>query len=287
LGDFLDIPVKQYSSGMFMRLAFSIVIHLDANIILLDEVFSVGDVSFREKCNKKILNLKNTGATILFVSHDITSVSQLCSKILLIDDGKVIDINTNETILKKYIEHGFCKKNNATDVSLFKVVKSFEIYTYTYTITEFKSKEIKCPIILKLFNSDLDGNFNCNNEFIIGLEYKKSEDSNYLVPIINLKYYLSSNMDISFNPLIYNESFKVNFISELSINVFCKIPPHFLNSGLFFISIFFIDENSKSVLQFENFATFKISYNKDSLKSIFYDGNFSGAMTPRVEWEFF
>jgi ABC-type polysaccharide/polyol phosphate transport system ATPase subunit len=89
LEDFIDLPVRTYSSGMFVRLGFAVATHLRTDVLLLDEVFAVGDEAFARKCTAKIFELKATGATIVFVSHDAASVEQLCERAVLLKSGRV------------------------------------------------------------------------------------------------------------------------------------------------------------------------------------------------------
>ena len=87
IGDFISQPVKNYSSGMFARLAFAVAINVEPDILIVDEALSVGDVFFQNKCFKKFEELRSQGITILFVSHDIGSVKQMCSRVLWIERG--------------------------------------------------------------------------------------------------------------------------------------------------------------------------------------------------------
>jgi len=87
--DFLETPVKRFSSGMEVRLAFSVAIHLKPSVLLVDEVLSVGDASFRKKSLQKIRDFSNAGGTILFVSHNMITVASLCNKALVIEDGQI------------------------------------------------------------------------------------------------------------------------------------------------------------------------------------------------------
>jgi len=90
IGDFIDQEVKHYSSGMFMRLAFSVAIHVDLDILLVDEVLSVGDAPFREKCRARIKELAETGVTMLVVSHDMKMVEELCERGIVIRRGRKV-----------------------------------------------------------------------------------------------------------------------------------------------------------------------------------------------------
>jgi ABC-type polysaccharide/polyol phosphate transport system ATPase subunit len=90
LEEFIDVPVRTYSAGMYMRLGFSVAAHLDPDVLLLDEVFAVGDESFQRKCMSKILDLKNRGRTLLFVSHSAPAVERLCERAILLSAGEVV-----------------------------------------------------------------------------------------------------------------------------------------------------------------------------------------------------
>ena len=91
LGNFIDIPVKNYSSGMYMRLGFSVAVHLDPEILLADEILSVGDIGFQEKCHAKIGELQKAGMTLLFVSHSPEQVKRFCPKFIKLDKGYIVD----------------------------------------------------------------------------------------------------------------------------------------------------------------------------------------------------
>jgi lipopolysaccharide transport system ATP-binding protein len=100
LEDFIDLPVRTYSSGMYMRLGFAIAAHIEANVLLLDEVFAVGDEAFQRKCFGKIFDFKQKGGTIVFVSHDASAVERLCDRAILLKDGlKYFDGPTHDAIV--------------------------------------------------------------------------------------------------------------------------------------------------------------------------------------------
>jgi ABC-type polysaccharide/polyol phosphate transport system ATPase subunit len=98
---FIDLPVRTYSSGMYMRLGFAVAAHIQADVLLLDEVFAVGDEEFQRKCFGKIYEFKQRGGTIVFVSHDAASVERLCERAVLLRDGRVeLDGSTQEAIAR-------------------------------------------------------------------------------------------------------------------------------------------------------------------------------------------
>jgi ABC-type polysaccharide/polyol phosphate transport system ATPase subunit len=101
---FIDVPVKRYSSGMYVRLGFSITAHLDPDILLLDEVLAVGDMAFQDKCKKRIGELHRRGTTLVFISHDLTAVRNLCQRVLLLQHGEILAAGPPDEIIRKYTE---------------------------------------------------------------------------------------------------------------------------------------------------------------------------------------
>lgn len=134
ISKFLDTPVKRYSSGMYMRLAFAIAAHLDPEILLVDEVLAVGDVEFQKKCLGKMKEINKQGRTVIFVSHNMNAIEQLCTKCTLLDNGsmKMIDNNVRN-VIKMYLfgnkgvknKSIWVNRNNEYNNQFFKPLKLF------------------------------------------------------------------------------------------------------------------------------------------------------------------
>jgi len=121
IGDFIDQPVKSYSSGMFVRLAFAVQAHIDASIIIIDEALAVGDIFFRQKCYARLQQLKESGAAILLVTHAMTEVEQFCEKAVLLEQGvQKFWGDAKEATKHYYLLHQSKEINNG----LFKVIDS-------------------------------------------------------------------------------------------------------------------------------------------------------------------
>jgi len=100
---FIDTPVKRYSSGMYVRLAFAVAAHLDPEILVVDEVLAVGDAEFQKKCLGKMGDVAGEGRTVLFVSHNMAMIETLCTSSILLDDGKLIEFSNTEEVIEIYL----------------------------------------------------------------------------------------------------------------------------------------------------------------------------------------
>ena len=103
LGEFIDNPVRTYSSGMYMRLAFSVAINVDAEILLIDEILSVGDQHFQEKCYNKMTELKEQGKTMVFVTHSLDVVKKLCTRAVWLYNGEIKMDGDTEQVVDEYV----------------------------------------------------------------------------------------------------------------------------------------------------------------------------------------
>ena len=103
LEEFIDSPIRTYSSGMYMRLAFSVAINVEAEILLIDEILSVGDANFQAKCFRKMQELKDSGITIVIVSHDLHTMEKLCNKVIWIESGKIKENGNADIVISKYL----------------------------------------------------------------------------------------------------------------------------------------------------------------------------------------
>lgn len=122
IGDFVYQPVKNYSSGMFARLAFAVAINVEPDILIVDEALSVGDVFFQSKCFAKFEQLRENGTTILFVSHDLGSIRQMCSRVLWLEKGQQKLFGETQEVCKQYINQQFIKENSLKEAKKYNTV---------------------------------------------------------------------------------------------------------------------------------------------------------------------
>jgi lipopolysaccharide transport system ATP-binding protein len=104
VGDFIDTPVKRYSSGMYLRLAFSVAAHLEPEILVVDEVLAVGDIAFQRKCLGKMGDVAGSGRTVLFVSHNLAAVKSLCQRACMLEHGRLVADGAVDAVLSRYLQ---------------------------------------------------------------------------------------------------------------------------------------------------------------------------------------
>jgi len=300
LNDFIDIQIKFYSSGMFMRLAFAVISHMNADIFLLDEVFSVGDSRFRLKSQKKIIDLKNEGKTILFVSHNLTSVKWLCDTFIHLENGQIKTLGKDINVITNYLhgEHWETTKKNSSELaseqadnrtlkkadSAIAYSKNNEGGKLVSLINDSSNPTLASPITISCYTSKDHLHWGIEDTIYISCEYETKGDLE-IFPSFNL---LDSQLHnfIGINPFYNtNDSVDLSQIHQNKVGLVCKIPPYFLNNGSFYISFILSDQESKHVYTYDNIIQFKVLYQKDLKLSKNYNGRYSGALMPKLEWE--
>jgi len=119
LADFIDTPVKRYSTGMYARLGFSVAAHVDPDILIVDEVLSVGDIVFQNRCLEKMNEIIRSGATVIFVSHNLRAIAELCPRSVLLEHGKVTAAGPSQEVLRSYLESSGKEGRRARSKELF------------------------------------------------------------------------------------------------------------------------------------------------------------------------
>lgn len=185
LGEFIDNPVRTYSSGMYMRLAFSVAINVDADILLVDEILSVGDASFQAKCYNKMQQIKNEGTTIVIVSHDTGSIERLCDRAIWIDEGvkRLDDIPHDvialylDKIMNKNVSNPKNKKNNIEKEYEPNSNKTNETNNKNTNRTGNRYIEIMDVKMICAETNDEQYNFKPEDKVKISIRYKKNNEN--------------------------------------------------------------------------------------------------------------
>jgi len=222
---FIDTPVKRYSSGMYVRLAFAVAAHLDPEILVVDEVLAVGDAEFQKKCLGKMGDIsKKEGRTVLFVSHNMGAVRQLCGNCISLNEGKIIEIGNTEKVVANYLS----KINKYSDTSerVFKIDEKKDFQVVSVRLRNNKNEivsEFECDEEIKI-------EFECISRnpipFLYGFLQVSNSES---IPVI-----VSDSKEFSENPF--------NNMLEGNHKVIVNIPRRILGVGKYSIYINFASQ---------------------------------------------
>ena len=262
----IDTPVKRYSSGMFVRLAFAVAAHLDSDILIADEVLAVGDADFQKKALGKMQDLSTgEGRTVFFVSHNMGNIMGLCNKGLILEKGKIINESDNiDKLISDYLH------NSTKKLSSYSWINSGEIRNVNFT-----------PIKLQLEEEDgtiPTTNISANKKYKIKLEFEVKE----LNPMIDFGFTV---VDTSGSTvfLAYPWDYDANYKPHIGINiVYFTIPKNILNVREYYISLFSSIRNREYLI---DPLAHTVSITINVTKKI-YGTKSSGVVSPLLEWSF-
>lgn len=254
---FLETPVKRYSSGMYVRLAFAVAAHLEPDILIVDEVLAVGDAEFQKKCLGKMKeDTTKTGRTVIFVSHNLQAISNLCSKAIWLEKGQVCANGEVKSVVNKYLG----SENKKTWKQEFTIIKEapgndfikvllFELVPHIPT--PLHSIDIRTPLTVRFRFL----NYSDNISLAVGI---------HLFTIVG-----DCIFDVSHNPGIYK-----NGIIEGE----CIIPGNFLNDGSYYLSIIFVKDTSEVLYYYEESIYFDV---EDYRENMNWYGKWIGTVRPQ------
>lgn len=140
LAEFIDTPVKRYSSGMFARLGFAVAAHVDPDVLIVDEVLSVGDYVFQQRCMERMATVLHSGTTVIFVSHNLRAVAELCQRALLMEHGQVTATGTSEEVVRSYLRRAEARR--PTDHSSTVFVSQVDVRDAEGSRAHFRSGDV-------------------------------------------------------------------------------------------------------------------------------------------------
>ena len=237
IAQFLDTPVKRYSSGMYVRLGFAISAHLNPEILIVDEVLAVGDADFQKKSLGKMKEVAANDRTILFVSHNLTAVANLCNKTLHLEKGRVKQFGETGEVINNYMAN-MQKTVNEQRFSSFAEAPGNEI-------VRLKS----CTLIPKLLENQTF--MDVRNSINLSIEFWNTVDNQNLN--ISLHVYASTG------ECIFNISTPVGNFNKGVVQANTEIPANFMNDGSYIISFMIVKDKSIVLHNFEEVFNFEIA----------------------------
>jgi len=250
---YIDTPVKRYSSGMYVRLAFGVAAHLEPEIMIVDEVLAVGDAEFQKKCLGKMRDVSDKeGRTVLFVSHNMTAIKSLCGTVFHLSNGKLLERGPAALIINKYLSH-------QTNSSLLQVFDSPEEAPGNEK-TKLKRIEI-CPQLKEPRDP-----ITVKTEIHVEIEFWNFDEGR----LINLTLFLNT---LSGECVFANGSDVRNLPIGLH-KATCIIPSHFLNDDIYSVSILIVGDASIPLYFFENLVSFEVNEDRAGTGYPIYRINF-------------
>jgi lipopolysaccharide transport system ATP-binding protein len=254
---YIDTPVKRYSSGMYVRLAFAVAAHLEPEILIVDEVLAVGDAEFQKKCLGKMKDVSSQGRTVIFVSHNMSAVKSLCNRAIVLEKGEVVYMGETDQAVSKYLgsANGILNfKNQVAENDGFNL-KTVEVSSRN---KNFSEPIIRTDEILLKFTYDNQSNY---DEIHLTIKMK-GEDGNYFLTTSN------------------GDSLK---IEKGCHSISMVLPEGYLNEGMFFMDILVV-ANQKTPFIFE-IDVLSFLVNPEPKPIGVYMGKEQGYIRPNLNWE--
>lgn len=262
---YIETPVKRYSSGMRVRLAFAVAAFLEPDILVIDEVLAVGDAEFQKKAIGKMKEISTgEGRTVLFVSHNMASVKSLCTRGIILENGKISKIGDIDEIINLYIKGDSRLANFKNGVDKKAFIKSDYIEIYEIGV---KAKNKNISDIIKL-----------NDKIIFFIQYKQKIMIKNIHITIHVKDELGNVVFTTGSSKIKESNSKIGLF-----NVFVEFPDNFFNWGSFFIDLYIIEDERKAVIIENDIISFTIVNKKNKIGT--YMGKEPGAIHPNFIWK--
>lgn len=267
---FLDTPVKRYSSGMYVRLAFAVAAHLEPEILLIDEVLAVGDAAFQKKCLGKMGEVAKEGRTVLFVSHNMAAVNSLCKTGILLKRGRMEIFSDIRTITSRYIQSdnfspARCQWDKNADAPGDDLMRLKSVYTTS--------------------NNEETASIPSNQEVCVEMEYwnlkegTKISSSIHLLDKFGAPIFSSGNLK---SVTINIDEFAGQPYPVGLYKTTCVIPPNLLNSGYYSVNVFLLSDISNIHVRVDDAISFEIVDTGEMSKE--YTGSWAGVIRPKLEW---
>jgi len=261
LGDFIDTPVKRYSSGMYVRLAFAVAAHLEPDILVVDEVLAVGDAEFQKKCMSKMQDVAGgMGRTVLFVSHNMVAVQSLCEKALLLERGRVKAAGTVASVVATYISQAL---------------------ESTYTATWDDPATAPGNSIMHILRISVSDN-NVPGSTLLSMQTEIRIETEYRVHaanvLLHITYHLLNDQGIT----VLTSGNKPTVHLSGTYRAVCRVPANLLNSAGYSLKLFIVQNENLPIYEKEDVVSFNVIDTAE--RETAYMGREPGIVQPILEW---
>ena len=265
---FLDTPVKRYSSGMYVRLAFAVAAHLEPEILIVDEVLAVGDAAFQRKCLGKMGDVTKEGRTVLFVSHNLLAIQSLCQRAIWLNEGRVVEDGSADVVAGKYSYAG--SPATATE----KVWDDIEAAPGNDEVRLHVARAVP-------ENGKTSDAITTETPLVLEFEYWNLEPGAHLnlsLLIYNDQGILVFNATPMFEPVWHGRPFPKGLFRDR-----CVVPGSLLNDGTYRVDLLVIKDQNAPIYSHASVLTFAVRESGDIRRGAWF-GKWAGAVRPRVAW---
>jgi lipopolysaccharide transport system ATP-binding protein len=268
---YIDTPVKRYSSGMYVRLAFAVAAFLEPEILIVDEVLAVGDAEFQKKCLGRMKDVSvNDGRTVLFVSHNMGAVANLCNKAIFMRNGLVQSQGECGKVINEYISFG--REHSG------EVLENAINYTRTLEQAYFNAIRVIC-------NGEVTSSVDSKQPVSIELEYTVTRDNVLVHPSIHLLDNMGTCILASFtgnSATIRPDAFFGKPLKKGRYRTRMEIPGNFLNDKTYRLNVFLVAEDINNMAVAEDVLSFSVTDTGEMRKE--FMGEWAGLIRPRLDW---
>ena len=263
---FINMPVKWYSSGMYMRLAFAVAAHLEPEVLVVDEVLAVGDAAFQRKCIGKMDSVAKHGRTVLFVSHNMTAMQQLCSRVIWLDDGQIVTDGEAHQVVARYLEKSF---SNRTD----QVWEQVETAPGNETVRLHRAT-------VRPVDGSAASPITVRTPFVMEFEFWCLRPDT----VLNFSLVLVNGEGI----VLFNTGPRADQsggVQSLGVGLFrtaCFVPGELLNDGTIRVDLYVIKDQSVAIYQHEHILSFEVREAPEVRRNWY--GKIIGAVRPNLRW---
>jgi lipopolysaccharide transport system ATP-binding protein len=264
---FLDTPVKRYSSGMYMRLAFAVAAHLDPEILIVDEVLAVGDAAFQKKCLGKMGRVAQEGRTVLFVSHNMLAVQNLCDRAIWLQEGRIVDNGRPAPIVSRYLQTAFSAVTERLWPDIAAAPGNDKV--------RLRRARVR-PV-----DGSPENAITVRTDFQLEFEYWNLQPGAHL----NLSLHVYNEQGIMvFNAVPTDETqwqgrpFPAGLFRDV-----CHIPGNLLNDGMYRVELLIVRDDTTVIYRHDDILLFDVQDTVD-MRGAWY-GKWSGAVRPALQWQ--
>jgi lipopolysaccharide transport system ATP-binding protein len=272
VGQFLDTPVKRYSNGMIVRLGFSVAAHMEPDVLIIDEVLSVGDQSFQDRCMGKATELGNQGRAILVVSHNLAAISNICCRALLMDHGSIVLDGPPKQVIEHYlkgmqVDTGKVVWEPATAPASSQIRLHSIGVRNVHSLTSNNQVDIDQPIAIEIEYEVL-----CEGAINTVQLHLKDENGVFVLSSAN-----APSMNLAFDQT-YGKPLPLGFYRAE-----CVLPANFLNDSRYVLNLFLGPEIGKPTIQCHNVLAFRV-LDTGAMRKEYLGSWYGPAIRPRLAW---